>query len=165
VPIQNDARTGPSTPITSSSSGNSSGPAARTPSHLGQDMRIKGQIRGDEDLRIDGNVEGPISLGNHRLTVGQTGEILGEITAREIVVYGKVKGNLRALDRIEIKKDASVMGDLTTVRIMIDEGAYVKATIEIERGEAKAVPVYPDTDLAQSERDVKLKAIRSAASD
>ena len=164
MPIQNDAKTAPSTPVTSNPSGNPSVPAIRTPSHLGQNMRIKGQIRGDEDLRIDGNVEGPISLGNHRLTVGQTGEVLGEITAREIVVYGKVKGNLRALDRLEIKKDASVLGDLTTARIMIDEGAYVKATIEIQRGDAK-VAVYPDTDLAQSERDVKLKAIRAASSD
>lgn len=158
--INNETRSGASTPIAPSSSGT----AVRTPSYLGQDMRIKGQIRGNEDLRIDGNVEGPISLGNHRLTVGQTGEIVGEITAREIVIYGNVKGNLRALERLEIKKDASVLGDLTTAKIMIEDGAYVKAAIEIERGDAKAA-VYPDTDLAQSERDIKLKSIRAASSD
>ena len=121
-------------------------------------MRVKGQIRGDEDLRFDGNVEGPISLGKHRLTVGQTGEILGEIIAREIVIYGNVKGNLRALDRIEIKKDASVLGNLTTAKIMIEDGAYLKGAVEIERGDAKVA------DLAQSERDVKLKS-RSDSSD
>jgi cytoskeletal protein CcmA (bactofilin family) len=154
VPINNETRTGPSTPVISSSSS----PTVQAPSYLGQNMRVKGQIRGDEDLKIDGNVEGPISLGNHRLTVGQTGEILGEITAREIVIYGNVKGNLRALDRLEIKKDASVFGDLTTAKIMIEDGAYLKGTVEIERGEAKAA-VYP-ADLARSERDIKLKSIR-----
>ena len=160
MPINNEIQTGSSTPATPSPSSLT----VRTPAYLGRDMRVKGQIRGDEDLRIDGNVEGPISLGNHRLTVGQTGEILGEIIAREIVIYGNVKGNLRALDRIEIKKDASVLGELTTAKIMIEDGAYVKATIEIERGDAK-VPAYPDSDLAQSERDIKLKSVRSASSD
>lgn len=158
--INNEARSGAPTPVTPGSSST----AVRTPSYLGQDMRVKGQIRGNEDLRIDGNVEGPISLGNHRLTVGQTGEIVGEITAREIVIYGNVKGNLHALERLEIKKDASVLGDVTTAKIMIEDGAYVKAAIEIERGDAKAA-VYPDTDLAQSERDIKLKSIRAASSD
>jgi cytoskeletal protein CcmA (bactofilin family) len=154
VPINNETQTGSSTPVIPGSSSST----LRTPSYLGQDMRVKGQIRGDEDLRFDGNVEGPISLGKHRLTVGQTGEILGEIIAREIVIYGNVKGNLRALDRIEIKKDASVLGNLTTAKIMIEDGAYLKGAVEIERGDAKVA------DLAQSERDVKLKS-RSDSSD
>jgi len=89
-------------------------------------MKIRGQITGDEDLKIDGRVEGPISLGNHRLTAGPKACIFGAIVSREIVIYGEVTGNLRAHDRIEIKKDASVIGELITARIMIETGAYFK---------------------------------------
>jgi cytoskeletal protein CcmA (bactofilin family) len=134
------------------------------PAHLGPSMKIKGQIIGDEDLKIDGQVEGPISLGNHRLTAGPNAHILGEIVSREIVIYGEVKGNLRAHDRIEIKKYASVMGELTTARILIEDGAYFKGAIGIERSRAKA-DAGPDTRLAIAEKDFKLKSIRAAGSD
>ncbi len=108
-------------------------PIARSPAWLGPSLRLKGEISGDEDLHIDGEVEGPVSLGGHRLTVGRTGKATGEMVAREVVVYGKVDGDLRARDRIEIKKDGSVVGDLTTARIVIEDGAYFKGSIEIER--------------------------------
>ena len=108
-------------------------PIARPSAWLGPSLRLKGEISGDENLHIDGEVEGPVSLGGHRLTVGKTGRATGEIVAREVVVYGKVDGDLRACDRIEIKKDGSVVGDLSTARIMIEDGAYFKGSIEIER--------------------------------
>jgi len=78
-------------------------------------------------------VDGPISLGEHRLTVGQNARVNGEITASEVVVFGEVKGSLLASSRIEIKKHGSVVGDLTTSRIMIEDGAYYKGSIEIAR--------------------------------
>jgi cytoskeletal protein CcmA (bactofilin family) len=78
-------------------------------------------------------VDGPISLGEHRLTVGQSARVNGEITASEVVVFGEVKGSLLASSRIEIKKHGSVVGDLTTSRIMIEDGAYYKGSIEIAR--------------------------------
>jgi cytoskeletal protein CcmA (bactofilin family) len=105
----------------------------RTTAWLGSNLKVKGDIAGDEDLRVDGKVEGPISIGGHRLTVGPTADIKAEISAREIVVYGKVHGDLRARDRIEIKKDGSVTGDLTTARIVIEDGAIFKGHIEIDR--------------------------------
>ncbi|PYU30597.1 MAG: cell shape determination protein CcmA [Acidobacteria bacterium] len=106
---------------------------ARPTAWLTAGLKVKGEISGNEDLYIDCTVEGPISLGGHRLTVGRTAETTEQIVAREIVVYGKVNGDLRARDRIEIKKDGSVTGDLVTARIIIEDGAYFKGHIEIDR--------------------------------
>jgi cytoskeletal protein CcmA (bactofilin family) len=85
---------------------------------LGSTLHVKGEITGNEDLLIDGSVEGLVQLEDRKLTVGAS---------------GNVKGNLRARDRIEIKKDGSVVGDLTTARISIEDGAYFKGSIEIDK--------------------------------
>jgi len=100
---------------------------------LGASLRVKGEISGNEDLHVDGTVEGLIQLDDRKLTVGMAAKVTADVIAREIVVYGSVKGNLRARDKIEIKKDGSVVGDLTTARIMIEDGAYFKGAIEIDR--------------------------------
>jgi cytoskeletal protein CcmA (bactofilin family) len=100
---------------------------------LGASLRVKGEISGREDLVVDGAVEGLIQLDDRKLTVGMSAKVTADVIAREIVVYGSVKGNLRATDKIEIKKDGSVVGDLTTARIMIEDGAYFKGAIEIDR--------------------------------
>ena len=109
-------------------------PAGTTPARLGSSLHVKGEITGNEDLLVDGSVEGLISLEDRKLTVGPTAKLAADVVAREIVVHGTVKGNLRARDRIEIKKEGSVVGDLTTARISIDDGAYFKGSIEIDRG-------------------------------
>ena len=96
-------------------------------------MHVKGEITGNEDLAIDGSVEGLVQLEDRKLTVGASAKLTADIIAREVVVFGNVKGNLRARDRIEIKKDGSVVGDLTTARIMIEDGAYFKGSIEIDK--------------------------------
>jgi cytoskeletal protein CcmA (bactofilin family) len=98
---------------------------------------VKGEITGNEDLQIDGSVEGLIQLDERKLTVGATSKVTADVIAREVVVYGNVKGNVRAKDRIEIKKDGSVIGDLTTSRIMIEDGAYFKGSIEIDKTSEK----------------------------
>ena len=112
-------------------------PLSSTPSgstaRLGASLHIKGEISGNEDLHIDGSVEGLVQLEDRKLTVGASAKLTADVVAREVVVYGSVKGNLRARDRIEIKKDGSVVGDLTTARIMIEDGAYFKGSIEIDR--------------------------------
>jgi len=107
-------------------------PAGST-ARLGASLHIKGEISGNEDLQVDGTVEGLIQLDDRKLTVGASAKVTADLVAREVVVYGSVKGNLRARDRIEIKKDGSVIGDLTTARIMIEDGAYFKGAIEIDR--------------------------------
>ena len=114
----------------------------RAPARLGQSLHFKGEISGNEDLQVDGNVEGLIHLEDRKLVVGANAKVTADVIAREVVVFGNVKGNLQARDRIEIKKDGSVVGDLTTARIMIEDGAYFKGSIEIEKageeGEVKS---------------------------
>jgi cytoskeletal protein CcmA (bactofilin family) len=109
------------------------GSGTRAPAWLGPGLKIRGQITGTEDLQVECKVDGPISLGEHRLTVGPNAHVSGEITASEVIVFGEVNGNLLASDRIEIKKNGSVIGDLTTSRIMIEDGAHYKGAIEIAR--------------------------------
>jgi cytoskeletal protein CcmA (bactofilin family) len=96
-------------------------------------MRVKGQISGNEDLVVDGKVEGPISVGEHRLTVGQNGQVTGGLEAREIIICGKVDGNQSVVcESIEIRKDALMIGNVTTRRIVIEDGAGFKGSIDIQ---------------------------------
>lgn len=115
-------------------------PAARSTACIGASLEIKGRISGEEDLQIDGKVEGPVALRGHRLTVGRSGQLNSEISARELVVYGKLTGNVSASDRVEIKKDGAVIGDIQTARISIEDGAIFKGRIEIDRPGAKPAP-------------------------
>ena len=128
----------PGVPSSSPSVVRSTAPAVRNLAVLGSTLTIKGEISGDEDLQIDGKVEGPVSLRNHRLTVGRGAQLSSEINAREVVVYGRAVGNIRVRDRVEIKKDGEVIGDITTARISIEDGAYFKGRIEIERAKSSS---------------------------
>jgi cytoskeletal protein CcmA (bactofilin family) len=124
IPMSTDAMR----PLSTTTSGSTA--------RLGASLHVKGEISGNEDLHIDGSVEGLVQLEDRKLTVGASAKLTADVVAREVVVYGSVKGNLRARDRIEIKKDGSVVGDLTTARIMIEDGAYFKGSIEIDRSAA-----------------------------
>lgn len=117
---------------------------SRTLACLGASLEIKGKIIGEEDLQIDGKVDGPVSLEGRRLTVGRTGKLNSEISAGEVIVHGTVTGNVRARDRVEIRKDGSVIGDIAAARISIEDGAYFKGRIEIDRPKPQAV-VEPDS--------------------
>jgi cytoskeletal protein CcmA (bactofilin family) len=127
-------------------------PASRVTAWLGPGLTIKGEISGSEDLHLECKVEGPISLGDHRVTVGQSARVSGEITASEIVVNGEVNGNLLASGRIEIKKNGTVKGDLMTARIVVEDGAFFKGAIEVARKEQSG----PDLDslLARPEKNM-----------
>src|SRR5258708_33117322 len=104
---------------------------------IGSSLRVKGTITGTEDVLIDGSVEGLIQLDERKLTVGATAKLTADINARDVVVYGYVKGNVRAKGRIEIKKDGLVIGNLMTAQIMIEDGADFKGSIEIDRSARK----------------------------
>lgn len=112
---------------------------ASAPTYIGPGIRIKGTITADEDLYVDGDVKGSLSVPRHRVTVGERAYINAETVAREVVVYGAVQGGLCAFDRIEIKKHASIAGDLATAKIVIEDGAHFKGVISAD-GRALPAP-------------------------
>ncbi|MGA3187579.1 MAG: polymer-forming cytoskeletal protein [Bryobacteraceae bacterium] len=111
---------------------------------LGKSVIVKGQIFSREDLTIDGEVEGTVELQEHRLTVGPNGKVLATIKAREVVVLGTIHGNVETTDKIDIRKDAKLVGDIKTARVVIEDGAFFKGNIDIVRAEvAKPQPAAP----------------------
>jgi cytoskeletal protein CcmA (bactofilin family) len=127
--------------VPSGSSSRSSSSPARGAARLGAGLVIKGHITGTEDLQIDGKVDGPISLNGHELTVGSTAQLNSEIHAGEVIVYGKVVGNLHARGRVDIKKDGSIVGDISSARISIEDGAHFKGRIEIDPAKSQTAAV------------------------
>jgi len=115
----------PSTAPTASSS------MGRATSYLGPGLRIKGEITGNEDLKLDSKVEGLVSIGGFRLTVGSSAHLNADVIAREALISGEVNGDISACDRIEITKSASIVGNLSTAKIMIEEGAFFKGGLEV----------------------------------
>jgi cytoskeletal protein CcmA (bactofilin family) len=115
-------------------------PRASTNAILGKSVNVKGQIFSREDLTIDGEVEGTVELQEHRLTVGPNGKVLATVKAREIVVLGTVHGNVEATEKIDIRKEAKLVGDIKTARIVIEDGAYFKGNIDIVRTDASRAP-------------------------
>ncbi|HXY08141.1 MAG TPA: polymer-forming cytoskeletal protein [Terriglobales bacterium] len=105
---------------------------------IGKSLVIKGEVTGSESLYIDGRVEGSISLAGNRVTVGRNGVVSANINAREIVVLGKVRGNLTASDRVDIRSDGSLTGDVVAARISIEDGAFFKGGIDIRKAGQKA---------------------------
>ena len=100
---------------------------------IGKSVTIKGQIYSQEDLTIDGEMEGSIEVKEHRLTVGPNGRVQAGVKAREIVVLGTINGNVEVSDKIDIRKDARLVGDIKTARIVIEDGAFFKGNIDITR--------------------------------
>ena len=135
----------PATQPTSSfetSTATSARPAAATPASaaasgeqatIGKSLIVKGEVSGSESLYIDGKVEGAINLPGNRVTVGRNGQVAANIMAREIVVLGKVRGNCQASDRVDIRSEGSLTGDVIAARISIEDGAFFKGGIDIRK--------------------------------
>ena len=112
---------------------------------ISKGLFIKGDISGSESLYIDGKVEGSVNLPGNRVTVGRNGQVAANIVAREIVVLGKVRGNMSASDRVDIRAECSLNGDVAAARISIEDGAFFKGGIDIRKPDAKpaAQPATP----------------------
>jgi cytoskeletal protein CcmA (bactofilin family) len=115
-------------------------PPRTTPTYISPGISIKGTITADEDIYIDGDVQGSLSVPGHRLTVGELAYIDADTIARELVVYGALQGGLCAFERIEIKKHASVAGDVATAKIVIEDGANFKGVISADASAARTKP-------------------------
>ena len=107
--------------------------------HIGKSVVVKGELSGSEDLYLDGEVEGTIELRDHSLVVGPNGRIRANISAREVIVHGKAEGNVTCTERVELKKSCVLVGDITTQRIVIEDGAFFKGSVDLHR-ESKPEP-------------------------
>lgn len=131
---------------------------------IGKSLVIKGEVTGSESLYIDGRVEGSISLAGNRVTVGRNGVVSANITAREIVVLGKVRGNMTASDRVDIRSDGSLTGDVIAARISIEDGAFFKGGIDIRKSGQPAQKVNgEDKAAAPASTTVETPAAATAA--
>ena len=116
---------------------------------IGKSLVIKGEVTGSESLYIDGRVEGSINLAGNRVTIGRNGQVAANINAREIVVLGKVRGNLNASDRVDIRNEGSLTGDVVAQRISIEDGAFFKGGIDIRKpGQAEKTPAGKEAEPA-----------------
>ena len=106
--------------------------------HIGKSVIIKGELSGSEDLYIDGQVDGTIELRNNSLTIGPNGQVRADVNAKGVTIQGKVEGNINASDKLELRKSAITVGDITTQRITIEDGAYFKGKVNVQRDGAKA---------------------------
>jgi cytoskeletal protein CcmA (bactofilin family) len=125
---------------------------------IGKSLVIKGEVTGSESLYIDGRVEGSINLSGNRVTVGRNGVVAANINAREIVVLGKVRGNLTASDRVDIRSDGSLTGDVVAARISIEDGAFFKGGIDIRKAGAKPEEVKSTSVSSTPEPAVAVRA-------
>jgi cytoskeletal protein CcmA (bactofilin family) len=116
---------------------------------LGKNVTVKGQIFAREDLTIDGEVEGTVECHEHRLTIGPNARVQAGLKAREIIIQGSIQGNVEAADKIDIKKEAKLVGDIKTSRIVIEDGAYFKGSIDISKS-TTTKPVQEKTTQAPS---------------
>jgi cytoskeletal protein CcmA (bactofilin family) len=102
---------------------------------IGKSVIVKGELSGSEDLYVDGEVEGSISLRGQSLTIGPNGRVHANVEARNVIVHGCIDGNIKASDRVELRKSASLSGDISTARVAIEEGAFFKGSIDIQKAE------------------------------
>ncbi len=104
---------------------------------IGRSLVIKGEVKGEESIYIDGQIEGTINFGEHRVTIGRNGKVVANISAREVVIMGSVKGNIQCTDRVDIRAEGCLTGDVVTQRISVEDGAILKGSVQIRTTEAK----------------------------
>jgi cytoskeletal protein CcmA (bactofilin family) len=124
---------------------------------IGEHLSIEGTIRADEDMIIDGTVKGTIEIKSHQLTVGPKGKVDADIDADSVVVNGRMTGNILAKSKVHIAKSADFTGQIKSKRISVEDGAYIKAAIELDRDDKPSAPARPAAASASSDA---MKTIR-----
>jgi cytoskeletal protein CcmA (bactofilin family) len=145
VPVQQQPSHETARPAAASSS-----PSVGEQASISKGLSIKGEITGTESLFIDGKIEGSINIPGNRVTVGKNGVVNASISAREIVVLGKLKGNVNATDRVDIRAEGALTGDVAAARISIEDGAFFKGGIDIRKPDAKPTAVHNEKVAANS---------------
>lgn len=110
---------------------------------IGKSIVIKGEVSGSEDLTIEGQIDGKIELRDHILSIGASGRVQAHIVAKSIVVHGQVTGNLTAAEKVEIRENGSVEGDITAPRVAIADGAKFRGSVDMRRDESSTATERP----------------------
>lgn len=132
----------------------------RNTAQIGKSLTLKGELGGSEDVYIDGEIEGTIELKENALTIGPNGKVHANVTARTITILGLIQGNVRASERIEIRKTGSLEGDLVTARIVIEDGAVFRGSIDIIKAvAAKPVPQAAGLTTSTAKMPPRIKTI------
>lgn len=135
--------------------------------HIGRSLVIKGEVTGSESIFIDGRVEGTINFTDNRVTVGRNGHVAANIIAKEVVIMGKVQGNVECADRLDIRSEGMLAGDVITHRISVEEGAILKGGVEVRNPEKKEQKNQHQNQHPQTQPQAKApepaKAIAAAA--
>jgi cytoskeletal protein CcmA (bactofilin family) len=118
--------------------------------HVGKSVTIKGELTGSEDLYVDGTVEGTIELRGNNLVIGPSGQVRARVSAKVVTVQGKLEGNIQATEKTELRGSAVAIGDVVTQRIAIEEGAYFKGKVDIQKEEEKSPAGAKSTSAAAS---------------
>ncbi len=105
---------------------------------IGRSLVIKGEVSGSESLYVDGRIEGTINIPEHRITIGRNGIVTADINAREVVIMGKVNGNVICNDRLDIRSEGAVTGDVITPRISVEDGAHLRGSVQVQASEQKS---------------------------
>src|SRR5580693_5863599 len=105
---------------------------------IGRSVVIKGEVSGSESLYIDGRIEGTVNFAEHRVTIGRNGSVAANISAREVVILGKVQGNIQCSDRLDIRSEGALTGDVVTQRISVEDGAILEGSVQIRAVERQA---------------------------
>jgi cytoskeletal protein CcmA (bactofilin family) len=108
-----------------------------TPARLGKTVVIRGEVKGSEDLTIDGHVEGTIDLSENRLTIGPNADVVADLSAKDVLIQGRVKGNIVATGRVELRAGSAVEGDVRALRLAIEENAVFRGKVDLTQGAAK----------------------------
>jgi cytoskeletal protein CcmA (bactofilin family) len=137
IPVSNPEAQRPAASVTNVESASRNAAPAGDQAVISKGLFVKGEISGTESLYIDGKVEGAINLPGNRVTIGRNGTVGANVTAREVVVMGKVRGNVTASDRVDIRAEGALSGDVSAARISIEDGAFFKGGIDIRKADAK----------------------------
>lgn len=136
----------------------SSGTATVDQTHITRSVVIKGQVSGAESLFVDGRIEGTISFPDNRVTIGRNGNVAANITAKEVVIMGKVQGNVECTDRLDIRSEGQLSGDVITHRFSVEEGAILKGGVEVRNPEKKEQKTQNQQTQVKAEEAPKAKA-------
>jgi cytoskeletal protein CcmA (bactofilin family) len=124
---------------------------------IGRSIVIKGEVSGSEPLYVDGRIEGKIQLSEQRVTVGRNGVVAASISAREVVIMGKVEGNVNCTERVDIRAEGSLTGDVVSPRISVEDGAILKGSIQVsetqQKNSAHKTEKYQETPKAESKQE------------